>query len=200
MHATTATFLAGGRGRSALSNDAAYCSLLARRSSVALTGTPSDGVGQRYQVDRFSLLRFDRGTATFPSVSVGHTSSSENERKRLVLDLARRLRDRGLAALGSPAGRSFSGGGAGGDITFAVDEVAEESLVEFLAERAPRVAYYSEDRGLVASGNATEVLVVDPIDGTRPAMAGLESACVAVAMAPLGDGNPTMSDVCTGCV
>jgi myo-inositol-1(or 4)-monophosphatase len=133
-------------------------------------------------------------------VSLGHTYSSENERTRLVLDLGRRLRDRVLPELGSPAGRSFSGGGAGGDITFAVDEVAEESLVEFLAERAPRVAYYSEDRGLVASGDATEVLVVDPIDGTRPAMAGLESACVAVAMAPLGDGDPTMSDVCTGCV
>ena len=28
--------------------------------------------------------------------------------------------------------------------------------------------------------DATHVLVVDPIDGTRPAMAGLESACVAV--------------------
>src|SRR5205807_7129481 len=38
------------------------------------------------------------------------------------------------------------------------------------------------------------------IDGTRPAMAGLESACVAVAMAPLGKGDPTMADVEVGCV
>ena len=44
------------------------------------------------------------------------------------------------------------------------------------------------------------MLVVDPIDGTRPAMAGLESACVAVALAPLGDGDPTMADVEVGCV
>ena len=44
------------------------------------------------------------------------------------------------------------------------------------------------------------MLVVDPIDGTRPAMAGLESACVAVALAPLGDGDPTMDDVEIGCV
>ncbi len=42
--------------------------------------------------------------------------------------------------------------------------------------------------------------MVDPIDGTRPAMAGLESACVAVALAPLGDGEPTMGDVVAGCV
>jgi myo-inositol-1(or 4)-monophosphatase len=41
---------------------------------------------------------------------------------------------------------------------------------------------------------------VDPIDGTRPAIAGLESACVAVALAPLADGEPTMADVRLGCV
>jgi myo-inositol-1(or 4)-monophosphatase len=52
----------------------------------------------------------------------------------------------------------------------------------------------------VAPGDATEVLVVDPIDGTRPAMAGLESACAAVALAPLGDGEPTMADLRVGCV
>ena len=117
-----------------------------------------------------------------------------------MLDLAARLRDRVLPELGSHAGRTASGDGAGGDVTFAVDELAEAELQEFLAERAPRIAYYSEDRGLVAADDATDVLVVDPIDGTRPAMAGLESACVAVALAPLGDGHPTMDDVELGCV
>ena len=42
------------------------------------------------------------------------------------------------------------------------------------------------------------VLVVDPIDGTRPALAGLEAACTSVALAPLGDGEPTMGDVVAG--
>src|SRR5437763_610749 len=78
--------------------------------------------------------------------------------------------------------------------------MAEAFLEEFVAARAPRIAFYSEDRGLVAPGDAVDVLVVDPIDGTRPAMAGLESACVAVALAPLGDGEPTMGDVEVGCV
>jgi myo-inositol-1(or 4)-monophosphatase len=131
---------------------------------------------------------------------VSDETGPAGQRQRLVLDLARRLRERVLPELGSHAGRAHAGDGAGGDITFAVDALAEQSLVEFLAERAPRVAYYSEDRGLVAADNATEVLVVDPIDGTRPALAGLESACVAVALAPLGDGEPTMADVGVGCV
>ncbi len=117
-----------------------------------------------------------------------------------MLDLALRLRSVVLPELGSHAGRSVAGDGAGGDVTFAVDELAEASLAEFLAERAPRLAFYSEDRGLVAPPDASHVLVVDPIDGTRPAMAGLESACVAVALAPLGDGAPTMADVEIGCV
>ncbi len=123
-----------------------------------------------------------------------------SDSRQLVLDLAQGLRDRVLPELGSVDGRAALGGGAGGDVTFAIDEMAEAFLEEFVADRAPRSAFYSEDRGLVAPGDAVEVLVVDPIDGTRPAMAGLESACVAVALAPLGDGEPVMGDLVAGCV
>ena len=120
---------------------------------------------------------------------------------RLTRDLALALRERVLPGLGSHAGREHAGAGEGGDVTFAIDEEAESFLEEYLAERAPDVAFYSEDRGLVDGDGSPEwVLVVDPIDGTRPAMAGLESACVSVAAAPLGDGEPAMGDVSAGCV
>ncbi len=125
---------------------------------------------------------------------------SPNANRSLVLELAKRLRERVLPELGSHAGRREEGDGAGGDITFAVDALAEAELDQFVAERAPGMAYYSEDRGLVAADGAAHVLIVDPIDGTRPAMAGLESACVSVALAPLGDGEPTMGDLELGCV
>jgi myo-inositol-1(or 4)-monophosphatase len=106
-----------------------------------------------------------------------------------------------LPLLGSHAARSHEDhAGVGGDVTFAIDEVAERTLEAFLAERAPGVAFYSEDRGLVEpAGAASTVLVVDPIDGTRPALAGLESCCVSVASAPLRDGV-TMGDVSAACV
>jgi myo-inositol-1(or 4)-monophosphatase len=120
--------------------------------------------------------------------------------RRLALDVALHLRERVWPELGTFGGRAEAGAGAGGDITFAVDELAESALADFLAERAPGVAYYSEDRGLVGDDAAAEVLIVDPIDGTRPAMAGLESACVAVALAPLGDGAPRMADVSAAAV
>src|SRR4051794_36061198 len=121
----------------------------------------------------------------------------------LVRDLAMALRERVLPLLGSHAGRAHSEElAAGGDVTFKIDEEAEDLLEPWLAEHAPGVAFYSEDRGLVfpAGGDAArEVLVVDPIDGTRPAMAGLESCCVSIALAPLRDGV-TMGEVSIGCV
>jgi myo-inositol-1(or 4)-monophosphatase len=120
--------------------------------------------------------------------------------RELVRDLALTLRERVLPQLGSHAGRVHEAAAAGGDVTFAIDAEAERELEAFLAERAPEVAFYSEDRGLVEpDGGARTVLVVDPIDGTRPALAGLESCCVSVAAAPL-DGEPAMGDVTVGCV
>ncbi|MEA2411780.1 MAG: monophosphatase [Thermoleophilaceae bacterium] len=118
----------------------------------------------------------------------------------LVRELSLALREEVLPLLGSHAGRAHAGElGAGGDVTFKIDERAEALLESWLAERAPDLAFYSEDRGLVVPPGASEVLVVDPIDGTRPAMAGLESCCVSVAAAPLRDGV-TMGEVTVGCV
>ncbi len=122
--------------------------------------------------------------------------------RALVRDLSLALREQVLPSLGSHAARAHEDGaeGAGGDVTFAIDAAAEATLEAYLAEHAPDVAFYSEDRGLVEpAGPARAVLVVDPIDGTRPALAGLESCCVSVAAAPL-DGEPTMRDVSVACV
>jgi myo-inositol-1(or 4)-monophosphatase len=121
--------------------------------------------------------------------------------RQLVTDLASTLRDEVLPHLGAHAGRAHAGAAEGGDVTFEIDEHAERRMETFLAERAPDVSFYSEDRGLIspAGDRAEWVLVVDPIDGTRPALAGLESCCVSVAAARL-DAEPTMGDVQVGCV
>src|SRR5688572_13347182 len=119
----------------------------------------------------------------------------------LCVELAETLREEVLPQLGAHAGRAHAGEAEGGDVTFAIDESAEARMESFLAERAPGVSFYSEDRGMVnpTGGDAEWVLIVDPIDGTRPALAGLESCCVSVAAARL-DGEPVMGDVVVGCI
>lgn len=146
----------------------------------------------------------------------------------LVRELAVALRDRVAPLLGSHRGRAHAGRAGGatahawgpgadarrrdpgtgdpGDVTFAIDAEAERFLAEQLALRAPDVAFFSEDRGLVVPGSPGDraarpatVLVVDPIDGTRPALAGLESCCVSIAAAPFHD-EVTMGEVTVGCV
>ena len=120
----------------------------------------------------------------------------------LVRELALALRERVVPLLGSHAARAHEPeAAAGGDVTFAIDARAEELLREFLRDKAPDLALYSEHSGLVPapSGAPSAVLVVDPVDGTRPALAGLESCCVSIAAAPWSD-EPAIGDVTVGCV
>ena len=119
----------------------------------------------------------------------------------IAADLAHALREIVVPRLGAADGRAHARESVGGDVTFAIDAEAEAFLEGWVAANAPQVAFYSEDRGLVhPGGNPELVLIVDPIDGTRPALAGLEAACTSVALAPLGDGEPTMGDVTEGAV
>jgi myo-inositol-1(or 4)-monophosphatase len=130
---------------------------------------------------------------------------SDRSLRSLCTELAATLREELHGELGGHHGRDHvgddDGRGEGGDVTFAIDERAESLMEAFLAERAPDVAFYSEDRGMVqpAGEEPAWVLIVDPIDGTRPALAGFESACVSVAAAPL-DGEPTIADVQVGVI
>ena len=125
----------------------------------------------------------------------------EHPLRSLVLELGEVLRVEVLPELGRREGREHAGDGAGGDVTFAIDERAESRMETYLGEHAPEVAFYSEDRGMVTPGGEPEwVLIVDPIDGTRPAMAGLESACISIAAAPYREGTTTMGDVEVGLV
>lgn len=119
--------------------------------------------------------------------------------RELADGLAAELRQIVLPRLGKPWSRGLAGRAVGGDTTFAVDAEAEEHVRRRLTGFARPVAYYSEDQGLVSPAGAEWVFIVDPIDGTRPAIAGLEAACVSVAVARLTH-NPVMADVCYGAI
>lgn len=117
-----------------------------------------------------------------------------------VIGLARHIRDEVRPHLGEFRSRKITGTANSGDTTFAIDDVAEQAIVTFLMDAGVSVAYYSEDKGLIEFGSSPEgVLIIDPIDGTRPAMAGFEQCVVSVAWAKY-TSNPTMGDVRYGCI
>ena len=120
------------------------------------------------------------------------------EAEALALDLARKIRDVAAPLLGRPDARAVAGTAVGGDPTYAIDELAELATEEALRD-LDDVAYFTEDAGLVVRGRPSELLLVDPIDGSRPATAGFESCCVTVAVAPFRDGV-TLGDVTYGCI
>lgn len=101
-------------------------------------------------------------------------------------------------AMGEPGSRAGVGTAPGGDVTLAIDELAEDALDRVL-RAAGDLAYYSEDRGLVRVGEPRAIFVVDPIDGTRPAAAGFEACCASVAIVP-PDIDATLGDVALGVI
>ncbi|MFE6222588.1 inositol monophosphatase family protein [Streptomyces sp. NPDC057854] len=112
-----------------------------------------------------------------------------------VTGLAGAVRDAVLDARHQHGSRLVRGHSPGGDAQFGLDEVAEAAVWKYIAGHDLSVAVYSEDRGLQYHGtDPAHLLVVDPIDGTRPAVAGLESATVSVAVARMTD-QPRIADV-----
>lgn len=118
---------------------------------------------------------------------------------RAAIDLAYAIRSALAPHLGRQSAKQSTGKTSSGDESFAIDEVAEQVIEEFIRERRLPVAYYTEGCGLVETRGAEHLLVIDPIDGSRPAMHGFEACVVSIAVAPnLPDAR--MSDVTFGLI
>jgi myo-inositol-1(or 4)-monophosphatase len=116
----------------------------------------------------------------------------------IAVEVAARVQEAVAPHLGTFDARVKVGDAPGGDATLAIDEVAE-TVVEQCLEAEGDIGFYSEDRGLVRFGDPRAFLVIDPVDGTRPAAAGLESCCVSVAVVP-ADEHATLGQVSFGVV
>ncbi|WP_107058683.1 inositol monophosphatase family protein [Streptomyces rimosus] len=117
--------------------------------------------------------------------------------KKLLTGLGQHVRAELLTYADRGPARQVHGDSPGGDAQFDVDEVAERAVLDHLRAHAHvPLAVYTEDGSLVELAPDPEyVLVVDPIDGTRPASAGLEMGMVSIAAAPLTASAPTLDDV-----
>ena len=116
---------------------------------------------------------------------------------KFVIELCNKIRKKVLPYFGKQDSRFISGKSIGGDSTFLIDDIAETFLKDYL--KNTNIAYYSEDRGLIKSGQADKLLIIDPIDGTRAAASGLESSCISIALSDYTD-EPKIKDLKLGCV
>lgn len=117
-----------------------------------------------------------------------------------ILALTEFVRDTVRPHLGLWHSRAISGTANSGDATFAIDDVAESAIISFIEQHKLNIALYSEDKGLIEFGlDPPAVLIIDPIDGTRPAIAGFESCVVSVAWANYSS-RTIMADVTHACI
>lgn len=116
-----------------------------------------------------------------------------------VIDLAYSVRIAVRPYLGRSEAKDAAGKTDSGDVEFVIDEIAETAIESFIRKNALNIAYYSEGRGLVEFGSPEYILIIDPIDGTRPAMTGLEGGVVSIAAAPYSS-DACMKDVSHGCI
>ncbi|MFJ4521823.1 inositol monophosphatase family protein [Streptomyces sp. NPDC088810] len=117
--------------------------------------------------------------------------------KDLLIGAAKEIRGSLRAAGPAQLSRRVLGVSPGGDAQFDIDEVAEAAVWKYLMAHAPvPLAVQTEDNHRRDTGDdPRHLLVIDPIDGTRPASAGLEMAMISIAVAPLDKPDPTIGDV-----
>jgi myo-inositol-1(or 4)-monophosphatase len=116
--------------------------------------------------------------------------------REFLLELAKAVRRAIRPVINSLKGREVVGQAQSGDATFELDVIAEKALLTFLKRARRSVAYYSEDSGYTtfATGHPQNLLVIDPIDGTRAAKSGFEGCVVSVCSTRVIE-RPTYADV-----
>jgi myo-inositol-1(or 4)-monophosphatase len=121
--------------------------------------------------------------------------------RQFLLELARAIRDAVLPMVEEVKGREVVSTATSGDVTFEIDMTAEKALLSHLRNTRAAVAYYSEDAGYSTFSNVQpkNLLIVDPIDGTRAAKSGFEGCVIAIASTRVIE-RPTLADVDNACV
>jgi myo-inositol-1(or 4)-monophosphatase len=121
--------------------------------------------------------------------------------REFLVELASAIRTSIAQMTAEARGREIVGSATSGDATFEIDRVAEKALLSFLKNARAPIAYYSEESGYTTFTNTQpqNLLIVDPIDGTRAAKSGFESCAISIASTRVIE-RPCMADVDNACV
>jgi myo-inositol-1(or 4)-monophosphatase len=86
--------------------------------------------------------------------------------------------------------------GASGDQTFAIDKQAEDCIIQGLESLNEPMSIISEELGYLNIGGGGNLVLIDPIDGSKNAISGLPFYCASLSVAE-GD---TVNDIVQGYV
>lgn len=75
------------------------------------------------------------------------------------------------------------GRGASGDITFTVDKIAEDIIIESFEKAGFKLNIIAEERGIKLIQDSSITLIIDPIDGSKNAVSGIPFFSTSIAMA-----------------
>ncbi len=95
------------------------------------------------------------------------------------------------AAIHTSGRKNAIGVGAAGDKTFPVDRLAEEIIVSGLKSLNEPLTVISEEMGVMELNGGGIRVLIDPVDGSKNAIAGIPFYCTSIAIAA---GN-TLADV-----
>lgn len=96
--------------------------------------------------------------------------------------------------MGVQTGRESYGKANNGDVHFKIDEIAENFIEQMISQSNLPLAYFTEKKGYVGNKLAKYVLLIDPIDGTRGALANLETCCIPISLCP-NSRDVTIEDI-----
>ncbi|MFQ6113219.1 MAG: inositol monophosphatase family protein [bacterium] len=117
-----------------------------------------------------------------------------------IIEIAKEIREAVLPFLNNERSKQSAKIAFSGDTTFELDVVAEQALEKAVRNSEYPLAYFSEDQGLVKTNLDPEwLLIVDPIDGTRPLLCGFEMGVVSVALCRYSQ-NVTFDNILAGVV
>ncbi len=130
------------------------------------------------------------------AVGADHKSKGRMLSREVLIELASTIRAAVAHAALDPKNREIVGTATSGDTTFEIDRIGEKALLAYLKNARMPVAYYSEDSGYTTFTNTQpqNLLIIDPIDGTRAAKSGFEGCTVSIASTRVIE-RPTMADV-----
>lgn len=86
-----------------------------------------------------------------------------------------------------PSGMRISknaiGTGASGDKTYPIDRMAEDIILSVLENSGKPLTVISEEAGILDMRGGGTVVLIDPVDGSRNAIAGIPFYCTSIAVA-----------------